>query len=327
MDNFAKTHNFKTPEDWAACTRRFFCDNGGRGIISEYKTFWDMLKTVYPNENWEIKKCRKQVSRNHWQTEQNKIEFMNDFAIKNDIKSPSDWAKVSVKKFSQAGGNSLLQYYPNFKALVEDVYPDIDWTTVKFPPQKVRLTNFYWDNEENIKIFMDTVAKALNITSMNDWYRVSIDQIKKLGGSTLIMRYKNLKNILDFVYPGQNWNQFLLGSRSKKSSQRILFITLKKLFPNEEVIEEFLFETGSDSVEFDIFIPSLRLAFEFQGAHHYHDTPCFGPAEMYMARDDVKKEFCKSNEINLVIVPYWWEITEEKVMDAINSTAGIFRDK
>lgn len=60
-------------------------------------------------------------------------------------------------------------------------------------------------------------------------------------------------------------------------------------------------------MELDIFIPEERLAFEYQGQHHYHDIYAFGRLWDIKQRDEEKKEACKRSGIKLIQIPYWWD--------------------
>ena len=77
----------------------------------------------------------------------------------------------------------------------------------------------------------------------------------------------------------------LLRKGQKKSSQRLLYVTVKKLFPDAAVIEEYREEgiTGKTGapLELDVFVPQLKLAFEYQGRQHFEDTMIFGLSEQY----------------------------------------------
>lgn len=47
----------------------------------------------------------------------------------------------------------------------------------------------------------------------------------------------------------------------------------------------FVFSEVGKGMELDIFLPTLSIAFEYQGKHHYEDTMVYGVAAMYQRRD------------------------------------------
>jgi len=70
--------------------------------------------------------------------------------------------------------------------------------------------------------------------------------------------------------------------------------------------------------EFDIFLPSLSLAFEYQGEQHYHWVPSLGSSpSLYQQRDERKRKLCVLYGITLIVVPYWWSMTVESLIATI----------
>jgi hypothetical protein len=68
----------------------------------------------------------------------------------------------------------------------------------------------------------------------------------------------------------------------------------------------------------DIYIPSLSLAFEFQGEQHYSEAykkhgnlnenrSFFSNFEQRLKKDEEKRETCKRLGITLIEVPFWWD--------------------
>ena len=60
-------------------------------------------------------------------------------------------------------------------------------------------------------------------------------------------------------------------------------------------------------LRFDIFITDLNLCIEFDGQQHFNAVPLFGgkeELEKTIFRDNIKNEYCRSNNINLIRIKY-----------------------
>jgi hypothetical protein len=55
----------------------------------------------------------------------------------------------------------------------------------------------------------------------------------------------------------------------------------------------------------DAFVPSLSLALEYQGQHHYHTNLIIGDISKRQHREEEKKNACKEFGVTLIQVPYW----------------------
>jgi hypothetical protein len=71
--------------------------------------------------------------------------------------------------------------------------------------------------------------------------------------------------------------------------------------------------TSKVPVELDIFVPSFKLAFEYQGQQHYQPTDGsmmqVTVPEVQQQLDKQKLWLCKSHGITLIAIPYWWDRT------------------
>ena len=77
---------------------------------------------------------------------------------------------------------------------------------------------------------------------------------------------------------------------------------------------------GSQSL--DIFVPSINIAVEYQGAQHYRAVELFGGEDGLSERkklDIRKKRLCKENGIKLVEIKYTDEISVELVKSKIDA--------
>ena len=59
---------------------------------------------------------------------------------------------------------------------------------------------------------------------------------------------------------------------------------------------------------FDFYIPSINLCIEFDGIQHFEPRDFFGGQKSFeqtQTNDKLKNEYCKTNGINLIRIPYW----------------------
>lgn len=129
---------------------------------------------------------------------------------------------------------------------------------------------------------------------------------------------------------GLNW---LKESRKKSSrGQTALTNIMKKLLPNEKIVNEFYLE---DNLRLDVYCPSYKLAAEYHGRQHFYYTSKFFESryefEQAQKRDQKKIELCKEKGIALVVIRYNDELTEqsvfERMLDAIRDSPYVKEDK
>ena len=62
-----------------------------------------------------------------------------------------------------------------------------------------------------------------------------------------------------------------------------------------------------NNLEFDFYLPELNITIEFQGEQHYIDNGWKSGEEFktQQIRDQIKREYCKVNDIKEVEIPFW----------------------
>ena len=287
---------------------------GGASVLAHHGGKANFLASLYPDEMWCIDE-RLKVPHHYWESHENRRQFMEKLGRRLGITTLEDWRDVTHQQLQKNGAGSLLGRYESFFALLKSVYPEHDWRLYR----KGRVPSGYWNSLSNVRDFVKYFEETHHLSDLEEWYRVSWIQIRLAGGGGLVPKYRRLVKLLSEVYPGHPWDASRLSRSNKRSEQKWLVTLVQKLYPETDVIEEYLYSTSERrSVEFDVFVPSQMIAFEFQGEHHFREIPSFGSLEMYQERDRTKRTFCAENRIILVEVPYTWDCSTETLQSLIH---------
>ena len=89
------------------------------------------------------------------------------------------------------------------------------------------------EDDDSLRDYLEYLGNNLHIQTFEDWYRISPGLLQRLfRGYSIIMRQGGIPQALKKAYPGYPWddNRFRSG-RTKKSTQRWLWVVVKDLFP------------------------------------------------------------------------------------------------
>jgi hypothetical protein len=139
LDQLATKLGIQHHDDWYSISYSTVIESGGRPVIVQYNnSLYKMLKTVYPEYpyhtiysignntrypwvSWKFSR----VPRGFWSSLQNQRLFLDDMALKMDVKSVDDWYSVTRSKVIQHGGAGLLKHYNGSVAkMLQTVYPE-----------------------------------------------------------------------------------------------------------------------------------------------------------------------------------------------------------
>jgi len=319
MDELGKKLGMKEGEreGWYKVTNRTLIDNGGRAILRLYNdSISTVLENVFADYPWDRLKFKRAPNK-FWTSLENQKVFMADLGRKLGFQDGDidRWYKVSHKVFHDNGGSGLLALYKNsLPDLLTRVYPDHDWAIWKFERRPGQALN----DPDSLKGLLAFVEKELDLQKPSDWYRVTQEQLASIGvGGIMTSKDYKLVDLLSQRYPNQKWDAALFSNRGyKKASQRWLFTLVAKIFQGELVFENHSPE-GLDAMELDIYVPSARLGFEYQGQQHYEQLTAYGNSQDRMKLDEEKWLLSRKNGITLIAVPFWWQKNRGPLLAAI----------
>lgn len=282
------------------------------------------------------------MPRHHWAALENQRNFFlsfksqkegshlnqvtqGDATIEYDDAFVQFWYRVSTSEIRKWGGNAILNRYRGslYRALKvcssvrlrfktsQEVFPTVKWLPWLFSSSP---RNF-WKKTENVKAYLDYVGNTLHVQLPHQWYRVSQQQFKEIGGIGFLHSFPNLVSALRQAYPSISWDASLFSNKNKKSSQmyvpppssltiliRWLLASLRQVTSRPDLlVEEFdlslialepreIAGGRRKKMPIDVYLKHHDVAFEYQGEHHYHSSSAFRlPSHIYEERDIAKR--------------------------------------
>ena len=162
-----------------------------------------------------------------------------------------------------------------------------------------------------------------------DWYRVSVTQRqanKQPRNRFRASSTRSLIRLLQLAHPQHEWKVEDFSRRNKRAEQRALKAVLKQIFHNYTIVEEFsdpeaMKYRSGQKIVLDLFIPDLKLGFEYQGKQHAQDVLSYS-VESQKQRDEEKAAASKAANVRLVDVPATWDGTKEQILSLLRD-AGV----
>ena len=330
LDKLKEKYNLQSIEDWNSITQKQIESiHGGNSLVCKYSMF-ELKCLACPEGESIFDKPIQSKPSGYWNNKQNILKFLEEIKEKYNLQSIDDWNSITHKQIQSNGGSTLLQHYSIF-ALKCMGCPEGKEMFDKPMQRNQQKPMEYWNNEENRNQFIEKLKTKFNLKTPQDWNRLSFTQIKLQGGYWLF--YNNMEHLkkIKITFDTEDKNiSFPLkelldtNKQSKRSSQRWLFLQIQKLFPHEEIVEDYfhseiLRDTGF-SVQFDIFLINKKIAIEYHGKQHYEDIPSgFSPVELLQHRDEEKEKLCSQYGIQLIIIPYWWDQKLDSLKESLYS--------
>eukprot|EP01114_Cavostelium_apophysatum_P015052 TRINITY_DN4029_c1_g1_i1.p1 TRINITY_DN4029_c1_g1~~TRINITY_DN4029_c1_g1_i1.p1 ORF type:complete len:534 (-),score=127.16 TRINITY_DN4029_c1_g1_i1:1284-2885(-) len=325
FDWLAQKLNVKEWQDWYQIRTAAVSENGGAGILALYdKSHAKALMAVYPEYQWKEWKFER-APRGTWTDKKKQREFFDSIEKKLGVKEWQDWYKIPRTDVVELGGSGILRHYEDslWKALMS-VYAEYPWEEEKFSQRE----EGFWKDKRVQRQFFEKTAVKLGVKNLDDWYSIRRSQIYPHGGTFINAYYGgSLLRALKAVYPEHQWREEKLewrwGPKGSKSQNQLFSMVVDMLPSHTEVfmdmlLEDLLQRPIGARIELDVVVPSLSLAFEYQGFQHYGEHHALtGSTSDRMKADQMKRELCKAYNISLIEIPFWWAGNKEQLVATV----------
>jgi hypothetical protein len=125
-------------------------------------------------------------TKNTWKDKQFARNFLENFASKNEISTPSIWGRITADEIAESGGKALLKLYNySMKEMLQAIYSGIEYLCNHSSPKK--LTG---KKNGSLKQFQNRIGKIYQIKEFL-WTKSKILLISKnqLIGDELLQGY------------------------------------------------------------------------------------------------------------------------------------------
>jgi len=338
-------------EWWYGVKVRDFIRYGGGTLLNQYGgSLQRLLFRIYPNMPWKPWLFERVPSR-FWNKRSHREEFVQWLAKRLKVTSEEHWYRIRVEEALAYGAGGLLDHYgSSLQRMLQDLLPNYHWKPWLFGS----VPRGFWNQPCQVASYLRWLSTVLNISQSQAWTEISSKQIALYGGSTLLSRY-HLAPLLNngelLSDPTRNSlaspnDPMYRTTTIASKSQLFLFRLVRQLFPNAAFMNANvpLSDYGHPSpkeprqsphkignpknatwdhlmyrrsMELDVYIPEVSLAFEYQGGQHYYWTNSYGNPKCRQRSDRRKIQLCEQFGITLIIVPYWWDMRTPNLLGEI----------
>lgn len=290
-------------DQWYKINSTEFAEKCGSSMFNYYsRSYFGMLKDMYPQHEWdEDLFAIKPRTVRYMKALKSPRTFTIKLAQKYNLKQFEGWYQLKKQSFVSSG---LFQKNQTMYEFLQQHFPEHEWLPFCFPVVPIR----FWKDPEICRKWVKYLEDILDIKDLSDWKHVSRMTMEKYHGDRPLKKYGGKLAILAMVYPEHQFQ-----STKLNATQKHLFDIVEKYFHGQKVLmearpKELKFQGSKWPLQLDIYLPDLRLAFEYQGEQHFRVNQMYKRQQLdvQQQKDEEKRKICKENNITLIEVPYWW---------------------
>ena len=234
LDYIIKKNNLSGIQDFFKLNCQQFVEIGGNSLLKYYKGSLDiLLKKHYPEIIIPGTIREQKFPRHFWDNLENQRKFLDEIARIYNITDVRGWYDISIDTISSHNGRGLINKYSgNLYKLLTVNYPEYNFNI--FLTSSTRK----FQSVEKRKL-IEILIKKFSIRKLDDWYRISVDQLYKIESGSIIYTNGGLFTLLKNFFIEEKWSFSSFKQKLKKSKQRWLIICLESFFPQCLIIEEY----------------------------------------------------------------------------------------
>ena len=295
-------------ETWYLDYLQKFCNNPL--MLLSLEELCELYKTIYEKtqkNEWyfldEIEKCKQSFFEFVFQ---DKFNHNTDLAV--SIACKSDFFKrLSIDKYYTRFNKSDLANVELLFFTLQYANYDFDKSFIQYINDVSLLRKFenFLEVWKRILTYMDLYSYGYNLSRIFAFvnYEAAQNEYQKLYKKRILDKRNKIYN--EMIAHGVTFGKW-------KSEQKMYVLVVK--YFNDAVYQYKDEWLGLQSL--DVYIPSLKIAFEYQGEQHYAATDFFGGEEKFKIRrerDARKRKLCLENGVTLIEWRYDEKITKENL--------------
>lgn len=197
---------FEDQEDWYRFDARSLTRNHGDKLIGLYDGSPSaVLRAVFPEYDWK-EWLFATLPNQFWADPDNVMAYMEWLGEQLDFKEPEDWYQVTTWDFQVRRGASLLGKFGGSPSqLVKFFFQDREYWEWLMP----RTPRGFWQSRENCGRYLEWLGERLGVVELEDWYRVTADDVEANHGGTILSVHGGLTGLLRYWRPDYDWLEWL----------------------------------------------------------------------------------------------------------------------
>lgn len=309
--------NYKSMDDWYRLTFEQVSRNGGYGLLRHYNgSHSAALIANYPNHEW-LEWRFVSVPKGFWDKPANRRRYFVWLGEQLGIRTLDDWYRVNSQMIEHNYGRGLKQlvFGGSPSRAIMETFPQHKWIPWKFEV----VPNGFWHDKKNRVAYLRWLGKRLGIARKTDWYEITKKRfVENYGGGFLDFYRNSCALAVTECFDTMHWDIELFATL--RTNQKRIYRIIKRVWHDavwEHKHPDMRFVKSGRAMELDIWIPSTKVAVEYQGEQHFFPVPGWGGKKAFAEikrRDAEKKKRCKQLGIRLVEVPYTWDGDSKSLM-------------